>query len=111
MAFLLLYGCQLVGSDMGKVEYFGKVMSVVTELMDVSEQDILGKSREYEVVDARWMVIYLMREKGYTTKQIALLMKHPIRTINHALNRFYARSKDSNKCLGNTLAIARQQLL
>jgi chromosomal replication initiation ATPase DnaA len=95
---------------MERVEYFSKVMRVVAELMEVSESDILGKSREYEVVDARWMVIFLMREKGYTTKQVASLIKHPIRTINHALNSFSVRVKSSYSGLGNTLAIARQQL-
>jgi hypothetical protein len=95
---------------MERLEYFGKVMKVVTELMEVSDKDILGRSRAFEVVDARWMVIYLMREKGYTTKQIAPLINHPIRTINHALNYFYSRVRNADCGLGNTLAIARQQL-
>lgn len=95
---------------MDRLEYFSKVMKVVTELTEVSEQDVLGRSREYEVVDARWIIIYLMKERGYTTKQIASLLKHPIRTINHALNSFSIRVKCSYSGLGNTLAIARQQL-
>ena len=73
---------------MGKLEDFGKVIKVVTELMDVTDQDILGKSREAEVVDARWMVICLMREKGYSARQISMLVLHPERTVNHALNAF-----------------------
>lgn len=95
---------------MERIEYFGRVMKIVTDLMEVSEQDILGKSREYEVVDARWMVIYLMKERGYTSKQIAPLVNHSIRTVNHALNRFYARAKSVEKYLGNTLETARQML-
>lgn len=93
-----------------RVKYFGKVIKVVTELMDVTDQDILGKSRAYDVVDARWMVICLMREKGYSTKQIAPLLFRPIRTINHALNAFSDRVKYSFNGLGNTLAMARQLL-
>ena len=56
---------------MGKNEDFSKVIKVVTELMDVTDQEILGKTRVTEVVDARWMVITLMRENGYSTRQIA----------------------------------------
>ena len=93
-----------------RLNYFGKVMKVVAELMEVSEQNILGKSRESDVVDARWMVICLMKEKGYTTKQIAPLMLRPIRTINHAINSFSDRAKYSFNGLGNTLAMARQLL-
>lgn len=96
---------------MGKIEDFSKVIKVVTELMEVTEQDILGKSRAQEVVDARWMVIALMREKGYSTKQIAPLLCHPVRTVNHALSGFSDRVKYSFNNLGNTLAKARQLLL
>lgn len=95
---------------MKRLEYFSKVIKVVTELTDVKEQDILGKSRVQEVVDARWMVIYLMKEKGYTTQQIVPLLCHPERTINHAYNNFLDRVRYSFNGIGNTLAIARQQL-
>ena len=96
---------------MGKIEDFGRVIKVVTELMDVTDQDILGKSRVPEVVDARWMVITLMREMGYTTRQIAPLMLRPARTINNALSQFSDRVKYSYNQLGCMLAIARQQVL
>lgn len=91
-------------------EYFGKVIKVVTELTEVSEDSILGKSREVEVVDARWMVIYLMREKGFPTRQISTLIQHPERTVNHAINSFSDRVRYSYNGIGNILAIARQQL-
>lgn len=95
---------------MKRLEDFGKVIKVVTELTDLTEQEILGKSRIQEVVDARWMVILLMREKGYSTRQIAPLVCRPERTINHALCLMEDRVKYSLNGLGNTLARARQQL-
>ena len=95
---------------MDKLEYFGKVIKVVTELMDVTDQEILGKSRREDVVDARWMVILLMRENGYNTHQISKLMLHPERTINHALSSIEDRVK-YHRGLGNILATARKQLL
>lgn len=96
---------------MGKSEDFSKVIKVVTELTEVTEEAILGKSREAEVVDARWMVICLMREKGYSTRQISKLILHPERTVNHALNAFSDRVKYSYNYLGNILAIARKEVL
>ena len=95
---------------MKRMEDFSEVIRVVSELTEVSQQDILGKSREQGVVDARWMVIYLMREKGYTSNQIVPLMCHPLRTINHAYSSFEDRVKYSNSELGNILATARQLL-
>lgn len=95
---------------MNRLEYFGKVMRVVTELTELTDQEILGKGKGIEVVDARWMVIQLLHEKGYSTKQIAPLMLRPARTINHALSMFPDRADYSTNGLGNTLAIARQML-
>lgn len=95
---------------MKRVEDFGKVIKVVTELMDVSEQDILGKSRVQDVVDARWMVIYLMKEQRYSSRQISILINHPERTVNHAASQMEDRVKYSINGLGNILAIARKQL-
>ena len=96
---------------MGKVDDFSKVIKVVTELMDVTEQDILGKSRAQEIVDARWMVIYFMKMKGYCTKEISELVMHPERTVNHALQAVPKRMKLIGSAFGNNILIARQQLL
>ena len=96
---------------MGKNEDFSKVIKVVTELTDVSEEAILGRSREAEVVDARWMVIHFMRVKGYNTKEIAELIKHPERTVNNATQLFLERVQYSQNSLGNIFYSARQQLL
>ena len=95
---------------MNRAEYFGKVIKVVTELMDVTEESILGKSREAEVVDARWMVIHFMKVMGYHTSDIAKLINHPERTVNHATQMFLDRVRYSN-FLGNIFLSARQQLL
>ena len=96
---------------MGKVEDFGKVIKVVTELTDVTDQEILGKSRKENVVDARWMAIYFMRMLGYETKDISMLINHPERTINNATQLFLERVKYSRNDLGNIFYLARQQLL
>lgn len=96
---------------MERLEYFAKVMKVVTELTEVTDQDILGKSRVREVVDARWMVIYLMYKKGYYADDITKLIQHPERTVNHAIQMFPDRMENSDCNLGNIYLQARQQLL
>lgn len=96
---------------MGKSEDFSKVIKVVTELADVTEQDVLGKSRMKEVVDARWMVIYFMKMKGYCTDEISELIHHPNRTVNHALQSLPRRLKLISSDIGNNFELAKQQLL
>ena len=95
---------------MNSVDYCGKVIKVVAELMDVSESEIRGRSRTYDAVDARWMVIQLLRDQKMSTKKIALLISHPERTINHALSMIEQRIRFSTNGFGNTLSIARQML-
>ena len=95
---------------MKRMEDFSKVIGVVSELTEVTQQDILGKSKVPEVVDARWIVVCLMAEKGYTARQIATVMLCSARTINHILASVDKRIKYSCRGLRNTLAIARQQL-
>ena len=96
---------------MGKSEDFSKVIKVVTELMDVTEQDVLGKSRVQEVVDARWMVFHFLRKKGFTTQEISDAVRQPVRTVNHGLHSFEDRVKYSGNGLGNIFFSAEQQLL
>lgn len=97
--------------NMSKEEYFSKVIKVVAELSGVSEMDILSKSRVKEAVDARWMAIYFMRKAGYCTKEISNLIKHPERTVNHALKELPKRLKLIASDIGNNFVIAEQQLL
>lgn len=96
---------------MGKLEDFSKVIEVVTDLMGVTEQSVLGKSRVQEIVDARWMVMYFMHKKGYTTQEISKLTLHPERTVRNAIHDIKERAKYSRNGFGNIFFVARQQLL
>ena len=95
---------------MNSTDYCSKVIKVVTELMDVNEADIRGRSRTFDAVDARWMVIQLLRDQKMSTKKIALLISHPERTVNHALAMIEDRIRFSTNGFGNTLSIARKTL-
>ena len=95
---------------MTSVEYCSKVIKVVAELMDVREEDIYGRTRTFDAVDARWIVIQLLRDQKMSTKKIALLLSHPERTINHALSMIEDRVKYSSNDFGYTLSIARKLL-
>lgn len=96
---------------MEKYDFFAKVMKVVTEQTGVTEQDILGRSRVKEIVDARWLTIYLLYKKGYRAGDITELVQHPERTVNHAIQMFPDRMECSDCNLGNIYFHARQQLL
>lgn len=95
---------------MEKSEYYSRVIGIVTELTDVSEDEMRGGSKRQEVVDARWLAICLLKESGWSTHRIAEAMNHPERTVNHALSSMTDRVRYGPRSLGNNLAIARQHL-
>lgn len=110
VAFILLCTSIYHVYKMNKLEDFGKVIKVVTELMEVTDKDIIGKCRTIEAVDARWLAIRLMRDKGYTTRQIAPLFNRSKRSVTHALLYFKERTREPYSALGNMYAVARQQV-
>ena len=95
---------------MNKLEYFGKVIKVVIELIEVEDKDVIGRCRNIEAVDARWIAIRLMHDRGYTSRQIAPLFNRSKRAIDHALQYFRSRSEDPFSTIGNNYEIARQHL-
>lgn len=95
---------------MEKSEYYGKVIRIVAELAELPEQDIVGSSRRAEVVDARWVLICLLKESGWSTRRIAETIGHPERTVNHAIAGMEDRVRYSFNGIGNILATARKQL-
>lgn len=95
---------------MNKSEYFNKVIQIVSELYDVTEQEIISGSHIIDVVDARWIAIKLLHEKGYSSRQISTLFHKTKRCITHALQYFRSRSEDPFSSLGNNYEIARKLL-
>lgn len=101
---------RLVSITMNKLEYFGKVIQIVSGVLDVEDVEIVGCSRIVEAVDARWIAIKLMHDKGYSSRQIAPLFGRSKRAIDHALQYFRSRSEDPFSNMGNNYAIAKQHL-
>ena len=95
---------------MKKTEYFNKVLGVVSELAEVSKESVLSKNRAANVVDARWIVIKLLKDAGFSTNDIAELICHKRRTIDNAFSLIEDRIKYSYNDSGNILATARQLL-
>lgn len=95
---------------MNRLEYFGNVIQIVSDILEVEDAEIIGGSRIVEVVDARWIAIKLMHDKGYSSRQIAPLFNKSKRAIDHALQYFRSRSEDPFSTMGNNYAIARQHL-
>lgn len=95
---------------MGKEDYYVTVMSVVTDLTDLSENEIINGRKTMEVVDARWLAVRLMRDLGLYPYQIAELMGMTTRNVTYILNNFDDRMMFGDIMLRNYLDLAEMRL-
>ena len=51
---------------MYKSEVFGKLLRLVAEETEVSEESILGTEKDMETTDARYVLVVLMQKRDYT---------------------------------------------
>ena len=79
------------GNDMYKKDYFSRLVSAVAELSELSEADILTGRKTDAVVDARWVIVRILKEQGYHTANIAMLMSMTQRIVTHILTAFQDR--------------------
>lgn len=76
---------------MCKSEIFAKILRIVSEETEISTSDILSSSKEADVVDARYLLVYLLHERGFYPSQIALHVCKTKRSINYILSSFSDR--------------------
>lgn len=93
-----------------KAKYYATVMSVVTDLTDLSENEILNGRRTMEVVDARWLCVRLMRDIGLYPFQIAEMMAMSVRAVQYILINFDDRMKFGDAMLQIYLQMAKNCL-
>lgn len=80
---------------MGANEYYRKTVEVVSDLTGLMEGEIVGKRRMRELVDARCLVVKLMRDAGYYPTQIAPIMNVSTRWVQKILEHFDDRVRYS----------------
>lgn len=61
---------------------FERVVNAVAEVMDLTPASIRSKRRFPEVVDARWVTVYLLRQMGLYPHRIAECMEMTARNVN-----------------------------
>lgn len=93
-----------------KAKYYETVMSVVCDLTDLTETQILTGKRTMEVVDARWLCVRLMRDIGLYPFQIAEMMSMNVRTVQYILINFDDRMKFGDAMLKIYLQMAQNRL-
>lgn len=76
---------------MYKKDYFSRLVAVVAELSELSEDSIMNGRKTDAVVDARWVIVRILKEQGYHTANIAMLLNMTQRNVTHILTAFQDR--------------------
>jgi chromosomal replication initiation ATPase DnaA len=88
---------------------FEQVMNAVANAMDLRPCQILCKRRFQESTNARWMVVYLLHERGYCSARIAEWMGMTARNVNAILHSM-SRRVSQEDAICRFLEIARKYL-
>lgn len=72
-----------------KTKIFETILDVVSEVCEVSKEDLLSQGKQDEVVEARAMLIWYCRWNGLHANDIAKFVKrkHP-NSVNDYLNKY-----------------------
>lgn len=83
---------------MCKSEIFTEILEAVSRETEVSASQILGCSKQMEVVDARSITAKLLNEKGFYPEQIARILHKTPASIRYLLSNYETRKK-TNKII------------
>lgn len=90
-----------------KQDYFDRLVAIVAELSELSVEAIMKGRKTDEVVDARWIIVRILKEQGYHTAKIALLMGMTQRNVTNIVNLFQDRLDQYDSLFKSTYQKAR----
>ena len=73
---------------MYKSEIFNKTLQIVSEETEISVESMLSKSKEADVVDARYLLVYSLYQQGFYPSQIACKINKTKRAVNYMISHF-----------------------
>lgn len=79
---------------MCKSELYRQILGTVSQETEISEERILSKAKNAEIVDARYLLVYFLWRQGFHAPVISSLMNWPIEKM---ISQFDLRRKQSGK--------------
>lgn len=91
---------------MCKSEIFAETLNLVSQETEIPVNRILSSDKDTETVDARYLLVRLLVERGMYPSQIALQIHKTKRAINYMISNFQERMEG-----GKMLRIVGKQLI
>lgn len=83
---------------MCKSELYRQILGTVSQETEISEERILSKAKNAEIVDARYLLVYFLWRQGFHAPVISSLMNFSRRPIEKMISQFDLRRKQAVKC-------------
>lgn len=68
---------------MCKSEIFAKIIALVSKGTEIPTELIVSDNRVTEIVNARYILVYILYEKGFYPSQISSLIHKTKRSVNY----------------------------
>lgn len=77
------------------------IVNSVARAMDLLPSQILSKCKSQELTDARWIVVYMLREEGYYSARISEWMGMTSRNVNLIISAMNNRLQNEKRLRSN----------
>lgn len=91
-------------------EKFDRIIKAVADAADLTSSQIVSKRRFPDSLDARWIVVKLLRDEGFYSSRIAELMSMTTRNVNHIIYAVEIRLSHDDRPLKQLLETSRKYL-
>ena len=82
---------------MCKSEIFERIVRVVAEETEIPRERILSKSKNAELVDARYLLVHFLWRRGFHVPVISDLMNYSRRPVEKMISQFDLRRRQSGR--------------
>lgn len=95
---------------MCKIEHLEKIISVVSDLTEIERNDLLSRSRRTDIMEARYLLVYLLKSQGVRPYKIASLLGIPERSVYYYITAYSVQSDQDGSMLKAWLKAAKSRL-
>lgn len=95
---------------MCKKDYLEKIISIISELTEIDREQLLSRSRRTDVMEARYLLVYLLKSIGVRPYKIASFLGIPERSIYYYITAFSLHSEQDGSMLRSWLDTAKSRL-
>lgn len=91
-------------------ELLNEIVFIVSELTEISREDLLSRSRRSDIIEARCLLVYILRYLGVRPYKIAKLLSIPERSVYYSITSFSVRSDQDGSMLKTWFTEAKSRL-